>query len=391
LAEKEWKKSLLFLALGLSMGTGGPPAVSLSLLLIDIADSINVPVSTLGQISSVSSLLSIFMALIMGVFSVKYSHKTLLSSGLAIMVLSIIGTSVSSNYTSILILYSAVGIGYSMVLPMVTTYIGELYPPEGRTKVMGRLIAVRSIVSFLAPLVTGYILAWSSWRVAYASFNLSLILLSLALVVWIIPADDSKREGEVSQLAGIIAVLRNRSALAFLLAGALGITPFMAISVYNGSYLRQFFNLPIGLVSQLMPLTAISVTVGLLLSNRLVEYLGLNRTVYLSTLVSAVSYFVYFGAGLDLIPSVACSLVGAVTTGIRLASSSALGLLQEKVYRGSMMSLSSASQSLGGVFGALIGGLALRNIGYLGLGGLTSLLGVTSFGIYLLFVESNNQ
>ena len=82
MAEKNWKKTLIFYALGVSMATGGPPAVSLSLLLIDIAESINVPVATLGQISSFSSFLSIFMAIIMGVLTVRYSHKLLLSSGL---------------------------------------------------------------------------------------------------------------------------------------------------------------------------------------------------------------------------------------------------------------------------------------------------------------------
>jgi len=373
------------------MATGGPPAVSLSLLLVDIAESLDVPVATLGQVSSFSSFISIFMAIIMGVLAVKYSHKLLMSTGLFLICFSIIGTSLSTNYTSILVLYSFVGIGYSMVMPMVTTYIGELYPPEGRTRIMGQLISVRSIVSFLAPLITGHILAKSSWRIAYSSFNLTLTLLSLVLVIWAIPTDNKLQTGDLNQLAGIRAVFRNRSALAFLLAGALGITPFIAISVYNGSFLRQFFSLSVETVSQLMPLTAISVTVGLLFSNRLVEYLGLKRVVYLSTLFSAVAYLVYFGAGLSLVPSVVFSLVGAFMTGIRLASSSALGLLQEKVFRGSMMSLSSASQGLGGVLGALLGGLALSNFSYLGLGTLTSFLGITSFGIYILWVNTNDK
>ena len=64
--------------------------------------------------------------------------------------------------------------------------------------------------------------------------------------------------------------------------------------------------------------------------------------------------------------------------------------LQEKVYRGSMMSLSAASQSLGGVLGALVGGLALSNFGYFGLGTLTSILGIVSFGIYLLWVNDTD-
>lgn len=370
------------------MATGGPPMVALSLLMIDIAESLNVPVATLGQISSFSSFLSIIMAIIMGVLSVRYSHKILLSIGLVLICASIIGTSLSTSYTSILVLYSLLGIGYSMVSPMVTTYIGQLYPPKGRTEVMGRLISVRSIVSFLAPLITGYVLARSNWRIAYSSFNIALTVVSLILVYTSIPKGNDQQTGNPNQLAGIAAVLRNSSASAFLLAAALGITPFMAIQVFNGSYLRQSYGLSIGTVSQLMPLTAISVTFGLLVSNRLVEKLGLKKVVYLSTLVSSLAYLVYFGAELSLVPSVLFSLIGALLTGVRLASSGALGLLQEKNYRGSMMSLSTAAQSLGGVLGALVGGYALSKFGYLGLGFATSLLGIVAFVIYIVWVKN---
>ena len=362
--------------------------VAMSLLMIEIAESLNVPVATLGQISSFSSFLSIIMAIIMGVLSVRYSHKILLSTGLVLICASIIGTSLSTSYTSILVLYSLLGIGYSMVSPMVTTYIGQLYPPEGRTEVMGRLISVRSIVSFLAPLITGYVLARSNWRIAYFSFNIALTVVSLIRVYISIPRGNDQQTGNPDQLAGIAAVLRNSSASAFLLAAALGITPFMAIQVFNGSYLRQGFGLSIGTVSQLMPLTAISVTFGLLVSNRLVEKIGLKKVVYISTLVSSLAYLVYFGAGLSLVPSVLFSLIGALLTGVRLASSGALGLLQETNYRGSMMSLSTAAQSLGGVLGALVGGYALSKFGYLGLGFATSLLGIVAFVIYIVWVKN---
>jgi DHA1 family inner membrane transport protein len=348
--------------------------------------SLNVSAATLGQISSASSFLSIIIAIVMGVLVVRYGQKLLLSLGLGLICVAIVGTSASTSYISILVFYSFVGIGYSMVSPMVTTYIGQLYQPEGRTEVMGRLISIRSILSFLCPLITGYILAFSGWRIAFSSFNLPLTAISLILVLVAIPREVYEKVEKQDQLAGISAVLRNSSALAFLIAGALAVTPFIAIQVYNGTYLRQSYGLSVELVSRLMPLTAISVTLGLLISNRLVERLGLKKVVYLSTLVCAISYLVYFGAGLGLIPAVLFSLVGAVTTGVWLASSSALGLLQENVCSGSMMSLITASQNFGGVLGALLGGFALSSYGFIGLGSITSVLAIFATIIYLIWV-----
>ncbi len=383
----ERNESLVFLALGASMATGGPPMIALSLLLVDISEALGFPVGVLGQISSFSSFLSIIMALVMSVLAVRYSHKLLMRLGLVLTIISILGTSMSFNLTSIILLYSLSGIGFSMTLPMVTTYIGALYPAEGRTKVMGRLISMRSVASILAPLITGYIVARSNWRIGFASYSLAIALVSLFLVSSQIPKKEKEQNNGGNYLDGLKAVLRNRSALAFLIAGALAMTPFMMIQVYNGSYLRQGFTLGVERVSQLLPLTALLVTFGLLSSGYLVSKLGLKRVVYLSTLLSSIAYLAYFSAGLSLTLALACSLVGAFMTGVRLSTVSTLGLLQETTYRGSMMSLSAASNGLGGVIGAMIGGFAILRLGFPGLGYVLSILGLVATVIYVTLVK----
>lgn len=383
----ERTESLVFIALGTSMATGGPPMIALSLLLVDISEALGFPIGVLGQISSFSSLLSIIMALIMSILAVRYSHKLLMKVGLLLTIASIVGTSLSFNLTSMIVLYSLSGIGFSMTLPMVTTYIGLLYPTEGRTKVMGRLISIRSVASIIAPLITGYIVTRSNWRVAFASYSLALAVISLGLVTSQIPENRLFQKNNGNILDGLKAVLKNRSALAFLVAGSLATTPFMVIQVYNGSYLRQGFALGVERVSQLLPLTALFVTFGLLSSGYLVSKLGLKRVVYISTILSSVSYLAYFSGGLSLNIAFAFSLVGAFMTGLRLSTVSTLGLLQETTFRGSMMSLSAASNGLGGVIGAMIGGFAILKLGFSGLGFVSSILGLIATGIYVLFVK----
>ena len=387
MGREERTESLVFLALGTSMATGGPPMIALSLLLVDISEALGFPIGVLGQISSFSSLLSIIMALIMSILAVRHSHKLLMKVGLLLTIASIVGTSFSFNLTSMIVLYSLSGIGFSMTLPMVTTYIGLLYPAEGRTKVMGRLISIRSVASIIAPLITGYIVARSNWRVAFASYSLALAVISLGLVTSQIPENRLFQKNNGTILDGLKAVLKNRSALAFLVAGSLATTPFMVIQVYNGSYLRQGFTLGVERVSQLLPLTALFVTFGLLSSGYLVSKLGLKRVVYISTILSSVSYLAYFSGGLSLNNALAFSLVGAFMTGIRLSTVSTLGLLQETTFRGSMMSLSAASNGLGGMIGAMIGGFAILKLGFSGLGFVSSILGLIATGIYVLFVK----
>ena len=384
--ENKW--SLLFPALGFSMATGGPPIIALSLLLVDISEAFGVPVGVLGQVSTASSFLGIFMAIIMGVLAVRYSHKRLLIAGLVITTIGIIGTGLSSSFTMILLLYSLTGIGFSMTLPMITTLIGEYYPAEGRTKVMGRIISVRSLAAILAPIVTGYVVAKTTWRIGFLSYTLPIVAFSLVLVLLGIPGDKKKGNISVNQLDGIRAVFKNRSATAYLVAGTLATSLFSATQVFNGSFLRQQFTLPIAAVSRLLPITAISVTIGLLISNRLVERFGLKKVVYLTTFSSAVFYLMYYALGLDLTPSMVFMALGALSTGIRLASVSTLGLIQETEFRGSMMSLTTASMSLGGVLGAMLGGYALIGYGYAGFGMAISGLSFVATFIYVFWVQS---
>lgn len=387
MSEKK-ERSLLFPALGFSMATGGPPLIALSLLLVDISESFGVPVGVLGQVSTVSSFLGIFMAIIMGVLTVRYSNKSLLITGLVLTVVGILGTSASTSITMIMVLYSLTGIGFSMTLPMITTLIGEYYPTEGRTRVMGRIISVRSLAAILAPIVTGFVVSRTGWRVGFSSYTLPIAAISLVLVVFGIPRDEEKEIGSVNLLDGFRAVFRNRSAVSFLVAGIMATSLFSSIQVFNGSFLRQQFALPIETVSRLLPLTAISVTVGLLISNRLVERIGLKKVVYVTTFTSALFYLAYYALGLDLVPSLAFMVLGSLTTGIGLATSSTLGLIQETTYRGSMMALTTAGMSLGGVIGAMLGGYALLNYGWAGFGFAISVLSFVATFIYVFLVKT---
>jgi DHA1 family inner membrane transport protein len=388
MSKQEGKKSLLFPALGFSMTTGGPPIIALSLLLVDISEEFGVPVGVLGQISTASSFLGIFMAIIMGVLAVRYTNKTLLTTGLVLTTLGIIGTSLSTSFTLILLLYSLTGIGFSMTLPMITTLIGENYPAEGRTKVMGRIISVRSIAAILAPIVTGYVVSRSTWRIGFSSYALPIVAISLVLVTIGLSSDEKKAPKSSNLLDGIKDVFKNRSAVAYLLAGTLSTALFSATQVFNGSFLRQQFTLPIATVSKLLPVTAVSVTVGLLISNRLVERVGLKKVVYMTTFISAAFYLVYYASGLSLTPSLVFLALGSLTTGVRLATVSTLGLVQETKYRGSMMALSTASMSMGGVLGAMLGGYALLNYGYAGFGSVITGLSFIATFIYVFWVRS---
>ena len=387
------RHALSFPALALSMATGGPPAIALSLLLVDISASFNTSIGVMGQVSTISSFMGILMALFMGVLTVKYSYKRLLLTGLSFICISMIGSGLSPSYSFMFLVYSLTGIGYSMVAPMTTTYIARFYPVEKRTEAIGKLIAGRSIASMFAPVVIGAVVSWSNWRWGFLGYSLPLVVLSFILVYVGIPEArlETTTGHDLSLLDGIRNVASQGSAVACIISGVLAITPFTAISVFNGSYLRQHFLLPMGTVSMLMPLYAIFVTIGLLSSGRIVSKLGLKRIVVFTTFLEALAYLIYFAAGLPLMFALVFSSFGALMTGIRLSTSNSLNLEQVPLFRGTMMSLNAAASGLGGVIGASVGGYLLMQFGYWGLGLIVSLMGFIATVIYHMKVKTHES
>jgi predicted MFS family arabinose efflux permease len=379
---KREKNQYTFPSLALSVATGGPPAIALGLLMLDISHTLNTPIALLGQLSTFSSFLSIIMAILMGILAMKYRYKTLLSIGLLIIAASTVVCSIAPNYLTILVSYSFQGVGYSIILSMATTMIGVQFPPEERIKAMGRLIAGRSVSSIFATPIIGLIVGLSNWRWGFIGFSLPLMILSLILVYVGLPSDYGETGGDTSTvLVGIKQVLKDRSAVASLIAASLAMTLFSAVQVFNGSYLRQRFDLSVQTVSILLPLIAISVTIGTLTTSQIVRRLSLRKVVYFTTFFAALSYLIYFTQQ-DYRIAIVFSSIGACLTGMRVTVAGSLSLEQVPLYRGSMMSLNTAATSLGGVLGAGIGGYALLSNGYTGLGFALFFMSVLSTVLY---------
>ncbi len=96
--------------------------------LVEIASSFDVNIALAGQLGSISSFLAILIALVMGVLSVRYSYKTLLLAGPVLNLASIISCGLAPSFSLLVICFSSVGIVTSIVVPIISAYIGEIYP-----------------------------------------------------------------------------------------------------------------------------------------------------------------------------------------------------------------------------------------------------------------------
>ncbi len=381
----EGSVSKLFLPSLMLAGFATQPAETiLSLLLIDIAESFDAPVGTMGQIRTTAAVLTLISAVSMGVLSVKMRHKTLLLAGLGCFIASGIGCSLARDYPTMLFTYSLSGIGLAMVSPMAFALIGRHVPLEKRANATGYFIAGNASSYVVGGPVLSYLTQIGGWRYSFLFYMLP-IAVAGAVFSWLgVPSEDSPSSGESSYIDGAKTVLSNRSVLACLSGGLLAKATWQGVLSYGISFYRDRFQLSRGWASLVLSGIALTFIVGVLGSGWFINRFGRKTVTFYSFLLTGLFSVFYMDLPL-LMVSVAVILVMSLVSGFRRNAGQSLSLEQVPRYRGSMMSLSTAGDSLGSALGAGLGGLVLTAEGYWMVGLALGVLGVLSSLIIRLY------
>jgi len=365
----------------------------MTLLLIEIGLTFGLPVGVTGQLSTAGSIASFVSALIMGVLSVRYKHRSLLMIGLLIYSLSLLGRGLAPNFILFLLFSILGGLGGPMITPMTNTLVAKHLPLQKRTRVFGLLVAAASFSWVIGFIIIRFISDIGGWRFPFLVYALPLPLLGLLLAFKGLPPESGGSQTPSSTgslIEGYRGVLSSRSADACLVCDALSWAVWSGFTLYGASFYRQQFIVSIGAVTYLLMGAATSFTLGALISNRFVNKFGRKPVTLVSALM--IGLFVLFTTIVpNLWISLALCLTGYLFMGLNSTAATSLTIEQVPQFRGTLMSMRSASTSMSGVLGAGLGGLALLMYGYKALGPSLGLLGLASGVIMYLIVVDPTQ
>ena len=356
-------------ALFISRFVTGIPGIISGLLLIEIGNTFGSSLGVTGQISTASSIIRVAAALIMGVLSVRYSHKSLLTVGLILYFFAALGSGFAMNLGMLMLFFTLNGPAFAIVSPMTNTIVGEHYPEEKRTTIIGWLIAGATLSYVVGAQIIARIAGVGGWRFAFLGFFLPLSVLGIVSTAFFIPKGSaSQSNGQVISSEIFKAILYHRSAVSCLFVSMFRMSVDMVISLYAVSYVRQQFLISRVFSSTVMTIIALSYTVGSLLAGRLVNRFGRKNIASFSLGIGAAFIFVFFLSG-GLWLALAAVWVGALFLGVGSSSGQSLSLEQVPEYRGTMMSLMTAFSGVGSTLGAGLGGyfVLVSNWGTLGI------------------------
>lgn len=354
---------LLLPSLTISYFATIPPAILVNFLLIDIGHTFNRSVAVTGQIQTAASLVGAISAVLMGVLSVRFNHKSLLLMGLFFISITALGCAFALNFAMMLIAFSLFGLGVCIVEPMLFSLVGEHFPLEKRTNAIGWIITGVALSSLIGAPIYGFIvsLEFGNWRLAFLGNVLPVSLLGLAMAAKGVRSPSQRPHPNMingKYLEGFKGVFANHSATMSLVGAALSIAGFQAIVLYGISYFRQRFLLSIEYVTFIWPVFSFCYILGNQVSGRVVNQYGRKLVTVLSALFAGI-FIISFMNVPNLWLAFTFTCIGCVFFGMLATASFSLTLEQVPNFRGTMMSLRSASTSMGAALGAGIGGWAL--------------------------------
>jgi len=369
-----------------------PPGLITGLLLIEIGLTFGQQVGVSGQIRTLSSVVGVIASLLLGALSVKYSSRSLLLTGLLLLILSAFGCSVAWDFPSMLVLYSLSEVGIRVINPMINTLIGKHFPLEQRSKVLGWSAAGTSIAYLVCSPLVSIIAGRAGWRMTFVVLMLPMSLLALATTFIGIPRAMDEPESVNAQglFAGYRSVFSNRSAIFCLLGTMLTWASFFGTLTYGISFFRESFSMAVGWASILLSAMALSKTIGHMLIGSLVNRFG-RKNVVVASVTSTAIFTAFYLVSDSLWPSMVLVCMSCVLAGFMHTSVASLNLEQVPDFRGPMMSLSTTASTIGGVIGSGLGGLTLIIYGYGVLGAVLGLLGMISGIVFYVFAQEPNS
>jgi DHA1 family purine base/nucleoside efflux pump-like MFS transporter len=322
-----------------------------------------------SQVGTAAAIIGVISALLISLLSMYFFPKSLLLVGLSLLVVSVIGCTFSPSFPILLVVYSLSGVAGSFVGPMAFTLIADHFPYEKRPNAISWIIVGMSSAYLIGAPIIGYISGFAGWRGSFLWFVLPVSLFGLLLAIWFLPSGKNPKTGinAGSLMQSFKAVLTNGSAVSCLVGTTLISASYMSVVSYAPSYFRERFSVPTSYASFLIMGACVFFIFGSRICGRFITRFGRKKMMFWNAALAALFIFAFFNIP-NMWLSMGVRFICGTFVSIVFTSTNALTLEQVPEFRGTVMSLSQATFSLGGVLGTGLGGLIVLLSGYRTLG-----------------------
>jgi MFS transporter, DHA1 family, inner membrane transport protein len=368
-----------------------------SIYLKDIAATFGVTQGVSSQIQTISSIVAVPVALVIGFLSLRYNHKYLILGGLIFILIGLAGVYLAPNFTVLRIFYPFDGIGSPVVGVIALVMMGESLPTDKQGKVVGWTFAIGTLSYLVGVFVGGAIVdIFGSWRSILTIFAIPITLLALVMAYLFIPAriaqQPPKNITRKYYFHKYRLILANKSALGCLSGTFLRIVLPITGSIFGVAFFRTYWHLPLNVGLLIFVLWITAGFFGAWIGGTILNRGGRKRLTVIMTFLEAVMVMSFVSVpaawGTSWVwMAIGLSVFAPFFSGIGGTAVSCLYLGQVPESLGPLMSLRTVSIALGTAFGVAVGGFMLDAYGYQMIGVTLGLLGIIGALIFLFLTK----
>jgi predicted MFS family arabinose efflux permease len=329
--------------------------------LPEIADGLRVPINQVGAMLSLRSAMGIVSPLF-GALSDRVGHRRLMSIGLVALAIGLGIIGAAEGPLAAITGFAWAGIGTAMYLPSLQAYISERVPYARRGRAMGAIELTWAAAGMVGVPALGGLIGPLGWRAPFLALAASVLVCAMLTLFLPETPPAIRAHREPVRLASI---LRNRSAVAFLIMWMLMVLSFENIQVGYASWFEQQFGLTTsqrGLAQTMFGVFEIAASAG---SSLFLDRIGKKRGVTGGLIVMLLGFVLLVTiAPLNL--TLGLSSMGVAFLGHEFSIVSGIPIMSEQVpeARRTMLALGMTTAGLGRMLGSICGSALLVGSGF---------------------------
>ena len=340
---------------GLSISVAGP-------ILVDIAHSYGISVALAGQLTTVASFSGMAGMLGLSPLVDRIGRREALLATLLELAAAALLCSVAPSFTILCIASGLLGLGGFGLVALVLAAVGDLYPAPQLGRAMGWVVAGNVTLVVVGLPMLAALSAWGGWRLSFVAYAL-LAALAAGAAYLALPAGLKAVQVHPGYLGAFAILTRNPALLPLLLTVGFYHSAVYGFGTYLGALAIQRFAVGATVAAPVLSLRYLGTAVAGLLAGRALRTTDWRVTVGAAVLLGLSSLAACLAYGGFWVFTFLALLQG-IAIGVMDVALNSLLVSSEAAERGLVTALRSVMDSLGGVVGPALGGLAIAYGGY---------------------------
>ena len=366
-----------FLAItGVAMFLAQLVGLMLAPLLVELSDEFDVSVAAAGQLAAVTFAAWAISVISVGPISDSFGRRPVSVAGLTLLSASVLASSFAPSFGALLGLRILTGLSGGMIPPNSMAAVADVLPPEKRAKAFGILMAVASLSSVVGMPLVAVMTSAGGWRVPFFVIGCLLFVCTMFHWFWYpkIERSGPRTFSFISRYKQMASISLFRTALA---ANVLQRMAFYANISYLAAYLISEHGFSVGETAIPLAIVGVGVVIGSVMAGSVAAMRRRAQIVAGSAVVGGLAAFLLFSFDVTVWGTVGIALVGITFISIGWPTFLAISTEISGSSRATAVGMLGASNQIGGVGGAALGGA------FLALGGFST-VGFFCLGVVLL-------